>query len=214
MAASLQDEIRKRDAATLQPIIVRQIRRANGERLEIQERLDQQRIELAKIECALKTQRTFVDTILNAALRLGVDLSELREELADLWPLDKATDSESNAGSGAPPPVGKMLFGRPIVEAASPLLPGLKDGDISFGKLEDVVPSGEPVYEYLFQVWPAQNGTMLPAMFLLFTDMPRMERELTESQFGEFVKQLAHHGLTLREVERRRLVALETVGSP
>lgn len=54
-----------------------------------------------------------------------------------------------------------------------------------------------------FVAWPTESGWE-PSAFDLFRQFPRVEMEMTESEFAAFTASLERQGITLREVERRR----------
>jgi hypothetical protein len=69
-------------------------------------------------------------------------------------------------------------------------------------------------YTYTFVPWPDETWDFSPAMFDLFRGLAirRLEMDFTHEEFERFRSALSHHGMTLREVQRRPYVKAESVG--
>jgi hypothetical protein len=67
-------------------------------------------------------------------------------------------------------------------------------------------------YDYSFSVWPSETWGFDRSVFALFTALgTRIEMDFSEDEFEAFRSGLSHHGLTLREIERRQHADPESV---
>lgn len=70
----------------------------------------------------------------------------------------------------------------------------------------------EPIYEYMFFVWPSHDAGWNKDTFKLFDMLnQRIAMEFTEQAFEMFRSKVNHDGLTLREISRRAIVAEEII---
>lgn len=68
-------------------------------------------------------------------------------------------------------------------------------------------------YVYTFVPWPDETWDFDRAVFDLFRGLTikRLEMQFTHEEFERFRSTLSHHGITLREVQRRPWVKPESV---